>query len=63
MKKTTKRKVTRTYTRKDGTVVTKVYEYDKKTDSSKKNVITTQGKMSKKMDKILSTLEDAEERE
>lgn len=58
------RTVTRTYVKKDGTVVAKTYNYDKKYQKSKdKKVITKKGKLSKRLDKALATIEDVTERE
>lgn len=56
--------VTRTYVKKDGTVVTKTYKYD--TNSQKpedKKVIVKTGQLSKKLDKTLASIEDVEEKE
>ena len=58
--------VTRTYVNKKGEVITKTYTYDKNysnQDVNQKNIITKSGKISKKIDKILDTIEDTEERE
>lgn len=60
------KKVTRTYVNKKGEVVTKTYSYAKnysKQDINQKNIITKAGKVSKKIDKMLESIEDAEERE
>ena len=60
------KKVTRKYVNKNGEVVTKTYSYDKKyskQDINQKNIITKSGQISKKIDKILATIEDTEERE